>query len=268
MGEGKIINKTEYPITRQQMIRDLKTLGIKTGDVLLVHSSLSSIGWVCGGAVSVIEALVESVGQNGTLIMPAHSGDLSDPAQWENPPVPKTWLNSIYEHMPIFEKEKTPTRGMGRISEIFRRYPKVIRSNHPQVSFCALGQKANEILKDHPLTPQFGKESPLGKLYNLNAKVLLLGVDYDSCTSFHLAECLSSEMGMKRYGTPQRINGKREWVWFDDYDYDSEDFNNIGSAFELEHHVKLGKVGQSESRLFHIKPAVSFAYRYLKNNRF
>lgn len=88
-----------------------QNLGVCTGDILLVHSSMSSIGWVCGGSQAVIESLLKSVGETGTLVMPAHSSDLSDPSVWENPPVPKTWISIIKETMPPFEVDKTPTRG-------------------------------------------------------------------------------------------------------------------------------------------------------------
>ena len=55
----------------------------------MVHSSLSKIGWVCGAEVSVIQALLEVVGEEGTIVMPAHTGDNSDPSVWENPPIKK-----------------------------------------------------------------------------------------------------------------------------------------------------------------------------------
>lgn len=268
MSEGHIINKSENPVTIKSIVKDLRAIGIKSGDLLLVHSSLPSIGWVCGGPRSVIEALLQCIGDTGTLIMPAHSGDLSDPAKWENPPVPNQWLETIYNHMPVFEKDKTPTRGMGSIAELFRRYPKVIRSNHPQVSFCGRGPKALEILSNHPLSPQFGKDSPLGKLYDLNAKILLLGVDYNSCTSFHLAEAFYKEMPKRKYGTPLLINGERKWHWFEDLNYDSDDFTNIGCAFELENKISIGRIGQGLSKCFYMRKGVDFAYKYLKNNRF
>ena len=88
MPEGQVVHKTKTPITIESLQADFKALGIKKGTVLLVHSSLSAMGWVCGGPVAVIIALQEILGETGTLVMPTHSTDLSDPSQWENPPVP------------------------------------------------------------------------------------------------------------------------------------------------------------------------------------
>ena len=268
MSEEKIIAATLSPNTISSISQDLTKLGIHSGDVLLVHSSLSSLGWVCGGAQSIIIALMNVVGKDGTLIMPAHSGDWSDPAEWENPPVPKDWIQKIYDNMPPFEPEITPTRGMGCIAELFRTFPNTLRSNHPQVSFSANGRFAVHITKNHTLTPQFGMNSPLGTMYNLKSKVLLMGVGYDSCTSFHLAESLIKEMPIKRMGAAILNNGKREWNWFDDYTYDSDDFASIGEKFEESCIVQKGKVGNAECKLFDMRDGVEFAKIWLAKNRF
>lgn len=211
---------------------------------------------------------MDVLGNEGTLIMPAHSGDWSDPEEWENPPVPNEWVNVIYENMPAFEPNKTPTRGMGCIAELFRTFPNTLRSDHPQVSFSANGKYAKKIVDDHLLTPQFGMESPLGKMYDLSAKVLLLGVGYDSCTSFHLAESLIKEMPIKRMGTAMLDKGKRVWKWFDDYDYNSDDFDLIGQKFEENSSVHKGKVANADCKLFDIKDGVDFAKSWLKKYRF
>ncbi len=267
MSEGRIIDQTTEPNTINTMSQGLKKLGIKNGDTILVHSSLSSLGWVCGGEQAVIMALLNAIGNDGTLVLPAHSGNWSDPAEWENPPVPKEWIETIYDNMPAFEPEITPTGGMGRIAELFRIFPNTIRSNHPQVSFCASGRFATHITENHPLTPQLGMDSPLGKMYNLKAKVLLLGVGYDSCTSFHLAEALIDKMPTKRIGTAMLEKGERCWKWFDDYEYNSDDFDILGNEFEENYIVQKGKIGNAECKLFEMKDGVDFAKGWLMRNR-
>ncbi|MFC6331931.1 aminoglycoside N(3)-acetyltransferase [Paenibacillus septentrionalis] len=267
MSEHKVIEGTRRPITVQAMLQDLKNLGICEGDTILVHSALSSLGWVCGGPQAAVQALLQAVGESGTLVMPAQSADWSDPAEWENPPVPTEWIDIIYREMPAFDPAITPTRGMGRIAELFRTFPGTVRSDHPQASFCANGLHAEYITSGHELTPQFGMASPLGKLYDLQAKVLLLGVGYDSCTSFHLAEAQIDSMPKKRMGAAVLENGQRVWRWFEDFQYDSEDFARIGEQLETESSVMVGKVGNAECKLFHMKDAVDFAKQWLQSNR-
>ncbi|MDF2699404.1 MAG: Aminoglycoside N(3)-acetyltransferase [Haloplasmataceae bacterium] len=267
MREEDIIKQTKIPNTLDSILRDLRLNGVNEGDHVLVHSSLSSMGWVCGGPQTVIMALLQAVGNNGTIIMPAQSGDWSDPAKWSNPPVPNEWIQVIYDHMPAFDPKLTPTRGMGRVSELFRTYPDTIRSNHPHVSFCANGKYAKEITNEHVLTPQFGFHSPLGKMYHLNVKVLLIGVDYDSCTSFHLAETLVENMPMSEKGTAITKNGIRVWKWFEDYEYDSDDFTLLGKDFELSNHVNNFKIGHADCKIFDLKIGVEFAVNWLMKNR-
>ena len=139
MSEKKIVEKTEVPATVESLQADLRALGIKPGMIVLVHSSLSAMGWVCGGAVAVVVALQEVLGSAGTLVMPAHSPDLTEPSGWESPPVPKSWWPVIRENMPAYDPVLTPTRSMGIIAETFRKQRYVLRSVHPQVSFCACG---------------------------------------------------------------------------------------------------------------------------------
>lgn len=267
MSEWNVILKTQKPNTIETLCHELTQLGIRRGDTVLVHSSLSAIGWVCGGAQAVIMALREAAGEEGTLVMPAHSGDWSDPAQWENPPVPADWVQTIYDTMPAYDPAITPTRGMGTIAELFRTFPGTLRSGHPQVSFCANGPNAQKIIENHPLTPQFGMGSPLGKMVALNAKVLLLGVGYDSCTSFHMAEALMDSMPVTRLGTAVCEQGERIWKWFEDYTYDSDDFCFLGKEFDLHPEVKRGKIGNADCRLFPMKNAVEFAMSWLPQHR-
>lgn len=132
MSEQTVIENTKTPNTISTLVRDFHNLGIKPGMTLLVHSSLSSIGWVCGGAVSVIQALEEVLTDEGTLVMPAHSCSLSDPSHWQFPPVPEFWWQTIKDEMPVFDKDLTPTQGMGAIAETFRKQSGVVRSSHPQ----------------------------------------------------------------------------------------------------------------------------------------
>ncbi len=265
--EFDVVANTRYPNTSSTIAIELEKLGVKAGDTLLVHSSLSKLGWVCGGAIGVIIGLMMAVGAEGTIAMPAHTGENSDPAQWRNPPVPRDWHKYIYLEMPAFNPDYTPTRGIGVIAETFRTFPETLRSDHPQSSFCALGPKAEEIVCEHDLSPQLGRYTPLGKLYDMDAKVLFLGTDYATCTCFHMGETLAKNIKMCKNGAAIDTGQARQWIWFSDYDYDSSDFDRLGAAFEAAHAVRTGKVGQGECRLFSLKEAVDFSKTWLEKNR-
>ena len=130
MSEKNTIKKTGLaPITTSSLTLDLKKLGLKKDDIILTHSSLSSLGWVSGGAIAVINAIISILENAGTLVMPSHSSGISEPSLWENPPVPESWWQKIRDSMPAYNTKMTQSRGMGVIAEVFRSYPKVIRSN-------------------------------------------------------------------------------------------------------------------------------------------
>lgn len=266
MSEQTAIDKAKQPQTVPSLIRDFKALGLAKGDTVLVHASLSSMGWVCGGQAAVITALLDVLGENGTLVMPAHTAENSDPAEWRHPPVPADWIDTIRQEMPAFDKHNTPTRGMGAIAECFRSWQGTVRSDHPHVSFCANGKEAERIVSTHVLTPFFGMDTPLGALYQQNARILLLGVGYERCTAFHLAEALSETLPKVQMGCAMMENGKRVWKWFEDYDYDGDDFEKIGRLYEQKHPIGLGLVGCAECRLLDFQPAVGFAKEWITEN--
>ena len=183
MPESDVIDRSPVPATRHSIANELRLLGVAEGMTLLVHSSLSRLGWVCGGAHAVVLALIDVVGKTGTLVMPTHSSDLSDPVFWRNPPVPTAWWPTIREHMPAYDSNVTPTREMGQIVDVFRAFPGVKRSQHPQYSFAALGPSAEQVVDDHQFNDGLGDGSPLARVYDLEGSILLLGVGHDRNTS-------------------------------------------------------------------------------------
>ena len=264
MKEEKVVSNTPDLQTKADLVSDFRSLGVDKGSLVLVHSSLSSLGWVCGGAVAVIYALMEAVTKEGTIVMPTFTADYSDPRYWQKPAVPKKWWPKIRQIMPAYQPEITPTRGMGKIPETFRNFPGVIRSSHPKHSFAAWGKKAENIVNNHPLDYPLGESSPLGKIYELEGWVLLLGVDYDSNTSFHLAEYRLPDQSTHEQGSPVVENGRRVWKTYRDISLNDDPFAELGRDFEADHQLQQDTVGTAEVKYFPQRKAVDFAVQWLQ----
>lgn len=267
--EKLIVEKTGFPITKDLLIKNFKKIGLQTGDIVIVHSSMSKIGWIVGDAIAVIKALMEVLTEEGTLVMPAMTSGNTDPQNWNYPPVPEDWKPIIRQEMPPYEPAVTPTRGMGRIPELFRTLPNVIRSNHPQSSFSAWGKHAEEIVREYKIESSFGHVSPLRKVYDLNGKILLLGVHHSSNTSLHYAEVKAKlpNHPLQKQGAALLENGKRVWKSWEEMVYDSGDFKEIGIAYEKSINYQTGKIGLAESRLIFSKDIIDFAVKWLREHR-
>jgi aminoglycoside 3-N-acetyltransferase len=271
MDEKKAICKSKNPATIETLKKDFFNIGLREGMTVLLHSSLSSIGWVCGGAATVILAIENVLGTSGTLVMPAHSGDLSDPSNWENPAVPESWWETIRQNMPPYDCDLTPTRGVGIIPEVFRKQKGVLRSFHPHVSFTAIGKNAEFITSGHGLEFGCGEDSPLKKIYDLGGYVLLLGVEHSSNTSIHLAEARADYPGktIVLSGAPLIENQIRKWIKFKDYKDFTDDFEKLGKNFVKANHpnINITNIGNAKSQFFKQKDLVDFAVCWLEKNK-
>jgi aminoglycoside 3-N-acetyltransferase len=157
-------------VQQRDIVRGLAALGVRSGDVLLVHSSLSRFGHVKGGADAVIDALLEAVGPDGTVMVPTH-----------------TW-GTVNGRDPVFDVRRSPSI-VGKITEAFRARPQALRGLHPTHSCAAIGPMARDLLQDHEtqVTP-CGSKSPYQRLMDCRGKILFLGVTLRVNTSFHATE--------------------------------------------------------------------------------
>lgn len=263
------VELVDEPVTPERVADDLRDLGVAPDDLLVVHSSLSAIGRVPGGAQGVVEGLRAAV-PDGTLVVPTHSPQLMDPSMFENPPVPDSWYEPIRESKPAFRPDATPTRGMGAIPECLRDYDAARRSDHPIYSFAALGADAEPVVETHSLEDGLGEESPLAAAYERDARVLMLGCDHGRNTSLHLAEHRAEwAKPTTEAGAPVFVDGEREWVEFEELAYDDEDFADCSGAFEeaRPEAVSTGSVGAADAALFDQPALVDFAAEWLSEHR-
>ncbi|HOP09288.1 MAG TPA: AAC(3) family N-acetyltransferase, partial [Candidatus Methanofastidiosa archaeon] len=232
--------------------------------VLFVQSSLSSIGWVCGGAVAVIQALLNTIGDEGTLVMPCMSSDWSDPSRWENPPVPMGWWDIIKDCMPPFDKDVTPARKMGAVANAFRCWPGVVRSDHP-ISFIAGGKHSRYVVEGQPLSFPMGAGSPLERCCEMDGYGLLIGTERN--TTLHLAEyraCFTKKT--VKNGVPMIRNGRREWCEYEEYEDYTEHFPKILSEFSGTGRCKMGMIGNAKSHLFKQSDIVDYGKEWFERN--
>jgi len=258
-------------VTRRRIVRDLRRLGVQPGQTLLVHASLRSIGWVAGGAPTVVAALREAVGPEGHVVVPTGTEANSKTSRLHQAHIATLTpeqVEKFHLDMPAFDNGTTPS-GMGAISEALRTTEGAVRSGHPQSSFAAIGPEADLLMADHPLECHLGPDSPLGKLNKMDVQVLMIEVGYWAFTGFHLAEYLYSLTPPKQaYACVVAApDGTRHWEEYDDVVLDDQKFEDIGISLEKEMTVKRGRVGLAQCRLVPLSAAVEFAVEWLARHR-
>ena len=235
----------------------------------MVHTSLSSMGYVCGGAPAVIETLLEAVGSEGTIMMPTQSWKNLDPEVGVHPEVGEEYWQTIRDNWPAYDKRTTPTQTMGAMAELFRQWPGSLRSDHPARSVTANGRHASYLTEHHDLSNIFGEGSPIARLYELDGYVLLIGVGYDKNTSLHLADARANYPS-KHLSTEHSAvmeNGQRVWKAYDTLYVDGEDFIQIGEAFEQDHTISKVQLGHATLRLMRQRELVDFAVQWIEKYR-
>ncbi|MCM6774211.1 AAC(3) family N-acetyltransferase [Nocardia sp. CDC159] len=212
-------------ISRDELERQLRTLGVAAGAVLIVHISFRAVGPVEGGPHGLIDALRAVLGERGTLVMPSMTGGGTQP----------------------YDPARTPTDGMGIVAETFWRLPGVLRGDHPTSTFAAAGRHASKLTAPQPLSPPHGLDSPVGRAYELNGSVLLLGVGHSENTTMHLAEDLA-EVPYRSTDTATTADGRTVTI---------EEPNHCCRGFVIADHwlrqrnaQREGTIGTAHARLF------------------
>jgi aminoglycoside 3-N-acetyltransferase len=241
---------------------DLRALGVRSGQHLLVHCSLQNIGHLGNGPQTVLDALRDAAGP-ATIVVPAYtarnsisSASFIDATEG----LSRRDLDRFVAGMPGFDSNTTESQDVGALAEFIRTRPGAARSGHPQTSFAALGPRSDECTREHALNGRFGESSPLGWLHAHDGAVLLLGVGYEAFSAFHLAEYLLSEHPRRRpYYCFVMEHGERRARELWDVDLDDSDFAAVGRRMDAEPFVARARVGEADSRLVPVRPAVKFA---------
>ncbi|NMB26146.1 MAG: AAC(3) family N-acetyltransferase [Firmicutes bacterium] len=225
-------------VTKQDIIKGLQELGLKLGDGLLVHSSLSSFGHVVGGADAVIDALLEVVGEEGIVLVPTLTGTEHDgPAQ-----------------PPVFDVRHSPC-WTGRIPAVFMEHSEAKRSLHPTHSVAGIGYGVDFLLAGHAdcVTP-CGLHSPYYRLAEWGGHILLIGVGQGSNTTLHTCEELAEvPYHLQKQPTEAVIidhmgNEHTKSMYLHDWGTPRQ-FERIDNELISRGIMKIGQVGASTLRL-------------------
>lgn len=174
-------------------------MGLQPGDTLMMHSSLFSLGLLKGykpaeQANRYLHILLEVIGENGTLITPA--------------------FNFGFCKGEPFHRQKTPSDGMGVLSETIRTHKNSIRSKHPMQSVSVIGRHSEWITEPDTIS-SFSENGPFHRFIDLNGKLLLLGSSLQAAALVHWVE--------QRQKVPYR-----KWTSFNgEYIDDSEKIHEV-----------------------------------------
>ena len=223
------------------LIEQLRTLGVARGRVLLLHASFRAVRPVEGGPRGVLEALLDALGPEGTLVMPSWTGRDDVP----------------------FDPWTTPAAAdLGAIADLFWRMPGVRRSAHP-FAFAARGPRAGEIVAGPLPLPPHGPGSPVDRVHALDGRVLLLGVGHDANTTLHLAELMADVPYRVRKACTVLKDGVPVRVEYGENDHCCRRFALADGWLRSAELQSEGTVGHAHARLFRSRDVVRLAVEQL-----
>jgi aminoglycoside N3'-acetyltransferase len=264
-------------MTRAQLGHQLFRLGLRAGDLVMVHASLKSLGPVEGGATDVVGALLDVLTPRGTVMAYV---------SWDRSPYEETLdgarlSESEREAWPAFDPATArPYPGFGLLNEFLCKLPGAVRSGHPDASMVAIGAQALEVIGEHPLGQGYGPGSPLERLVTMGGKVLTLGAPLDSLTVLHYAEAIADIPGKRRVSYEMPIldaRGRKVWCRASEFDTNGildcfagdgvmDAVETIARDYVSQGRSLMGHVGLAICHLFDAQDLVDFGKRWLERS--
>ena len=248
--------------TRTSLRDDLIRLGVRQGDLLMVHASVRTVGTIIGGVNVLVQALFDAIGTEGTLMAyvdfePFFEED-DDPAS-----------------IPVFDKRIAhAARDHGILHETLRNWPGALRSDHPDAGVAAIGLLGQWITADHPFQYGYGEGSPFDKLVQVKGRVLMIGAPLDTITLLHYAEHKASIPNKRIHHYRRLMPGENGPVWIDFEEFDTTEpvndllpancFEQIANDHLASSHGRQGEIGAAMSYLFEAPELVQYGIEWLE----
>lgn len=264
-------------ITRSVLAADLSALGIRRGGVLMVHTRMSALGWVVGGSETVVRALLDALGPEGTLMAYVSWQDhVYHASDW-----PAEHRDAYLAEPPVFDVSTgEAARDHGRIPERLRTWPGAERSAHPEASVVAAGPRARWLTAEHPDDDAYGARSPFARLGEAGGQVLMLGAPLETLTLLHHAESIAGAPGKRMVTFRVRVagpDGREEDRTYTDIDTSAgafpyeqvdlggdEDFAAIARAALGAGIGAPGRAGAAECHLFPARELTAFGVAWIE----
>jgi len=253
--------------SRESLARDARALGVRDGDLLMIHASVRAVGRVIGGPDQIHLALKDAVGAAGSLLMYASCPDQYDEVGRGG--LPRGVEAALIEHLPAFDaRTARAARDNGTLVEFLRTWPDATANDHV-VRFVCRGPHAPALFANQPWDYAYGPGSPLARFAELGGRILLLGSDHDQVTFLHHAEHLVDVAGKRlvRYQVPVLAEGRTDWRWCEEFDtsepahpsWPADVFRRITDAFLRQTGNTGGCIGGAPSVVIEAPALLAFA---------
>lgn len=263
------------PATSSEISRQLVDLGVRSGDLLMVHASLKAIGPVLGDADGLLQGLLSAIGPGGTVM---------GYAAWDRSPYEETLNGATLSederaNWPAFDPATANVYpGFGMFNAVLAGQLGAKRSAHPDSSMVAIGPLAETMVSPHALGDAFGPRSPVDRFIAHRGKVLLLGAPLDAVTVLHYAEAVADIPGKRRVSYEMPLldaDGSKVWQKAEEWDSNGildcyaiegepDAVERMARDYVATHNPPRGKVGNAECYLFEASDIVNFGIAWLE----
>jgi len=257
-------------VTKSQLTRDLRRLGVSPGQTIMLHVSVRAIGWIVGGPDVVLDALLDVLTPDGTLMMYVAWEDSTEGFRdWP----PERQALYLAECPPFDPATSRAYRKWSILTEYLRTRRGAHRSANPGASMAAVGAGAASLTCDHPLNYGYGPGSPLAKLCQVGGHVLQVGVSLSTVTLLHYAEHVAHvpDKRVMRYSAPILRDGRPTWVEIEEFDtaagivdWEEDTFATIVREYLASGRGRTGEVGAAQSRLFDAADLHAYAVAWME----